>query len=557
MAYDEITYADKVENNGATPAGRFGADDLNEIKTVTNANGSNFDGRIDALESGSGIDVSQSTVVSAGSTVSRKLTDRFADTVNVKDFGAVGDGVTDDTAAIQAALDSGNSITANGTFLLSSPLVATTAGQIIFGDGIEQSKFKASTGFTGAAVIIMGNKSTAPTTRSMGLRDMEIDCSAVNGLNGLEIYGLRDGSTFTNLYVTGVESATGILSNMSGNGTGVAAGKMNQGVQFQNCHVITFNNIGTGNALWKLDGLFESQLIGCKALGSSVSVAIDSFGFQLGSVSEVRGTVLLGCSVGNLRTSGNTGIHYGVWARNCWDQYTTLEGIDGCGVYFHGGLISGFLGPLNCRSTDPRPYNASQAGILDPLYRFGDANSCYAGIVSSYDSSKVWGKFDAPVESQFNNHIDIKATKNPADVMGTVIVCDPAAAASNSVAGYSSEDAIRKSIELNCDDRSEVHHANKSYDAYDQFWSTSTAGTSNTFRWRSNGTTGNTSLLELDGDLEQVTPKVRLRVGDAWDDANKITLGQYRIWVDSAGKLRIKFGEPTSDTDGTIVGSQS
>lgn len=34
-------------------------------------------------------------------------------------------------------------------------------------------------------------------------------------------------------------------------------------------------------------------------------------------------------------------------------------------------------------------------------------------------------------------------------------------------------------------------------------------------------------------------------------------LGAYALWVDSAGKLRIKSGAPTSDTDGTIVGTQS
>lgn len=60
-----------------------------------------------------------------------------AKVVSVKDYGAVGDGVTDDTAAIQAALDSGakSVYLQSGTYKITSLLMPNLAFFVLFGDG--------------------------------------------------------------------------------------------------------------------------------------------------------------------------------------------------------------------------------------------------------------------------------------------------------------------------------------------------------------------------------------------------------------------------------------
>ena len=48
-----------------------------------------------------------------------------------------------------------------------------------------------------------------------------------------------------------------------------------------------------------------------------------------------------------------------------------------------------------------------------------------------------------------------------------------------------------------------------------------------------------------------------LRSGDGAWNGGHLRLEPYHIWVDSTGDLRIKSGAPGSDTDGTVVGTQS
>lgn len=73
-------------------------------------------------------------VIAEGTDVPRMLKDRFSDVVNVKDFGAKGDGIHDDTEAIQAALDTGRDVfIPRGTYVCTDELTLIHTGQSVFG----------------------------------------------------------------------------------------------------------------------------------------------------------------------------------------------------------------------------------------------------------------------------------------------------------------------------------------------------------------------------------------------------------------------------------------
>jgi hypothetical protein len=90
-------------------------------------------------------------LTSAAGAVARGFEDKLSDFVSVKDFGAKGDGITDDTAAIQAAVNSGEKVifVPSGTYNISSTVWVPVGVELRCEPRITYFEAKSGGAFTG------------------------------------------------------------------------------------------------------------------------------------------------------------------------------------------------------------------------------------------------------------------------------------------------------------------------------------------------------------------------------------------------------------------------
>lgn len=244
--------------------------------------------------------VAEVPVLADGTSTARPLSDRFAELVSVTDFGAKGDGVTDDTAAFNAALAAAKAVFVPmpSNYYRTTNAITVPAGKTLFGEGGPLIKYHGTTGSIGVVqtggdgcrivgLSIDGGNTNNPLTpfSSVSLKvthanviveDVKIENSRQAGalFQGANNSQFRHGSA---KFGAGPGLSVQQTTNCTFFDIDVSRNLSNFGCYVFESNHNTFENLralnkGTGNVSLELIGITYScshnKVIGCRAEGT-------------------------------------------------------------------------------------------------------------------------------------------------------------------------------------------------------------------------------------------------------------------------------------------------
>lgn len=208
---------------------------------------------------------------SVGRTVYSKLTDF----VSVKDFGAVGDGVTNDTAAIQAAITYVQTAkrrlyVPGGTYIVTGPISVSASGVEIFGDGAYSAILKASGNFASilnmtaaAAYVTVENLSFLTGTTTTKCATLAVNCVVIRFSNCYFEGDLNGDLVYSNGQNLDLDRCTFQMN--SGTTYGLNLDCYNQNTGVTNCR---FGGVGRGVRVTNALTPGSNRVEGLKIVGS-------------------------------------------------------------------------------------------------------------------------------------------------------------------------------------------------------------------------------------------------------------------------------------------------
>jgi len=231
-------------------------------------------------------DAASVSFTQAGSNDTRTVQAKLQESVSVKDFGAVGDGVTDCSAAITAALAAvpayGTLVFPAGTYIIDSPIVIPSSNITIDGQG---ARLLAKPSVSFEYMLSATSKS------GVVIKNIEADANQLNrvGVQGVRFMAMAfiscDDSTFENCI------ARNVLGYSSIPGVGLTIGGTSIRCQIVNCRLIN-----CGSATQGADGVFMSGEANMCIGSTAISCFDTGFVIESSNASGIVGCITRSCA---------------------------------------------------------------------------------------------------------------------------------------------------------------------------------------------------------------------------------------------------------------------